>query len=170
MAAARRPKKSLTATPAKKKPVDIKWIVVVGFILSTMVTTGVTWWSSRESAKYQAQLAERIVQVNRFSDAAQAFDPIVVKFIKEVEDGKVSSATRDTIKTNLMLQRSILENAGSLLDGNKARAANLYVEALVKASDGLSTATGPLDSRAFVQAAADIAALRPDLLKELRAE
>ena len=145
-------------------------LVVAGFILATLFSGVVTFCVGAYSADYQARRAEKTIQVNHFVETAQAFDPLVVKFVAETRDKKLSAQTRRSIKDNLVQQRSALENTQALLTSDKqAQAlAESYSKMLTAADDGLKSAKDPLDSRDFVQAAVHIAELRPKLYTALR--
>ena len=151
-----------------------KSLVVAGFIAATLFTTvvggGVTYWVGIRSAEHQAYLADRTSQANRFIEAAEAFDPLVIKFVTEVKQGRITQPTRDAIKANLVRQRTTLESAQSLLTDQEEALANDYVEALVAADAGLKASTGPLDSQGFAQAAVNVATLRPKLYDALKGE
>lgn len=162
---------TMSVTAPGDKPAS-KSTVIAAFVATTLFTTVigglVTYWVGIQSAQHQAHLQDRTTQVNRFVDAAEAFDPLVVKFVGEVRDGRITQPTKDAIKANLLLQRSTLESAQSLLSSDERVLAKRYVEALVDADAGSKTSTGPLDSRKFAQAAVDIATLRPTLIEALR--
>lgn len=159
--------------PNGDKPAS-KSLVVIGFICATLFSTvvggAVTYWVGIRSAQHQAHLADRTAQVDRFIEAAQAFDPLVVTFVREVRAGRVTQPTKDAIKANLLQQRSALESAGTLLSDQEQALVDRYVEALVAADAGSKGSTGPLDSRGFAQAAVEIATLRPELIEALRAD
>ncbi|WP_292045583.1 MULTISPECIES: hypothetical protein [unclassified Brevundimonas] len=143
-------------------------LVVIGFLCTTAVGGLVTLGVGMCSADYQATRQDRTAQVNQFVEASKAFDPLVVSFVQEVSKGDLTSPTREKIKANLVEQRNTLESAYSLLDDREKAMADVYVEALVDADDGLRKATGPLDSRDFAQAAVHVAEIRPDLYEALR--
>lgn len=159
---------TMAAAAAPDKPAS-RTLVVCGFILATIFSGLVTLWVGTYSATHQARLADRTAQVNRFIESAEAFDPLVVAFVAEAKSGAISPATRKAIKANLVKQRSTLESAHGLLSSNDQALAKEYVEKLVAADAGLKKATGPLDSRAFAQAAVDLATIRPKLYDAIRA-
>lgn len=164
---------TMAATSPGERPAS-KTTVIMAFVATTLFTTVigglVTYWVGIQSAQHQAHLADRTAQVDRFIAAAQAFDPLVVTFVREVRAGRVSQPTKDAIKANLLQQRSALESAGTLLSDQERALADDYIEALVAADAGSKEATGPLDSRGFAQAAVQIATLRPELIEALRAD
>lgn len=153
-----------------KKPDDRKlmlWGLVTA--ISTAALSGlVTYCVNVQSAEYQVQLTDRAAQVNRFVESAEAFDPLVAKFVQEISQGDIAPITRETIKANLMKQHSTLESAEVGLTNDARKWAEDYRAALVVADTGLQNSTQILNSRQFVQAAADIAALRPAVIKVLR--
>lgn len=164
---------TMAATSHGERPAS-KTTVIVAFVATTLFTTVigglVTYWVGIQSAQHQAHLADRTAQVDRFIAAAQAFDPLVVTFVREVRVGRVTQPTKDAIKANLLQQRSALEGAGTLLSDQERALADDYIEALVAADAGSKEATGPLDSRGFAQAAVQIATLRPELIEALCAD
>lgn len=164
---------TMAATSPGDRPAS-KTTVIAAFVATTLFTTVVggivTYWVGIQSAQHQAQLSDRTAQVNRFVEAAEAFDPLVVRFVGEVRTGRVTQPTKNAIKTNLLQQRSALESAGSLLSNQERALANRYIEALVAADAGSKDATGPLNSRDFAQAAVHIAEIRPRLIEALRAD
>lgn len=162
---------TMTATSPGDKPAS-KSLVVIGFVCATLFTTiiggFVTFVTGIESAKHQAYLQERTALANQFAMPAEAFDPLVVKFVAEVRDGRITPATKAAIKANLLQQRSALENAGALISPDEEAEVRSYIDALVAADEGAKRSTGPLDSGGFARAAVDIATLRPDVLEALR--
>lgn len=164
---------TMAATSPGDRPAS-KTTVIAAFVATTLFTTviggAVTYWISIESAQHQARLADRTAQVDRFIAAAQAFDPLVVKFVSEVGAGEVTEPTKGAIKANILQQSSALESARTLLSDRERELADQYVAALVAADAGSKGATGPLDSRGFAQAAVQIATLRPQLIEALRAD
>lgn len=168
MAAASRHKKSSDRNPAPKKAPVSKTFVVIGFVLSTLFTATVTWWSNREAAKYQVELTDRAAIVGKFAETAQAFDGFVAALVRDELRGTVQDATRDAINANLREQRALLENARGMLHSDERLLADQYTAQLDAGYSALKTATGLLNTKPFVQAAANIAALRARLLEALK--
>lgn len=158
---------TMTLSHQNEKPAS-RTLVIVGFLAATAFSGLVTLGVGVYSSGYQARLADRTAQVNRFVQAAEGFDPLVVRFVAESRDSNITQETRDAIKANLVAQRSTLESAQSLLSPGEAAMAIEYSTLLARADAGLKKSTGRLDSREFAQASADVAAARPKLYSALR--
>lgn len=158
---------TMTLPRTSERPAS-RTLVIVGFIAATAFSGLVTLGVGVYNTGYQARLADRTATVNRFIGAAEGFDPLVVRFVAESGQSRISPATREAIKANLVAQRSSLESAQALLSPREAELAAQYSGLLARADSGLKQSSGPLDSRDFAQAAADIAAARPTLYAALR--
>lgn len=158
---------TMTLSRQSDKPAS-RTLVIAGFIAATAFSGLVTLGVGVYSSGYQARLADRTAQVNRFVQAAEGLDPLVIRFVAESRNSRISLETRSAIKANLVAQRSTLESAQSLLSPSEASLAASYSTLLTRADAGLKKSTGPLDSQDFAQASADVAAARPKLYAALR--
>ena len=141
---------------------------VLSYVLTTVFGAAVVGAVALYGQVYQADRVERTAEVDKFVEAANAMDPLVRKFVKEVKAGKLTPETREAIRQNLQLQRGQLENVEAIVSaGDKAKVAK-YQDALGRADTGIKNATGPLDSREYAQAVADIADQREPLYTALR--
>lgn len=158
---------TMAATTSGGQPAS-RGLVIAGFITATLFSGIVTYIVGISSATHQARLADRTAQTAKFSDVAGRFDPLVVKFVAEVREGRIKETTKAEIKANLLAQRSALEASEGLFDRSEEPIVEAYIDQLTDADHGVKNASGPLDSQAFAQAAANIADLRPEVIGALR--
>lgn len=158
-----------TAPASTGRPAS-RTFLVVGFVCATLFSGAVTLAVGVYNAKYQADRAERTAQIDRFVQSTADFKQLVVQFVAETDSGGLTTKTRAAIKANLLQQQSTLESAAVLVPPAMHQPIDQYMEALGRADQGIKDAAGPMHSRDFAQAAADIAAQRPRLLAALRSE
>lgn len=159
----------MTATsPLMSESAPTKRWMVAGFVCATIFSAAVTLGVGVYTSDHQAHVADRLTQVNRFVDTSQQMDQLVAAAVPEIRRGHITAPTREALRSNLRLQRGHLEGLNGRLSSREAELAADYTAALLRLDEGVKEAKGPLQSREFAQAAADIAGIRPDLIVELK--
>lgn len=143
-------------------------LVVIGFILASLFGAMITIGTGFLTTEHQSKVSERAARVNDLALPANEFDALVSVYVSEVNRSNVTVKTKQDIRANLKAQRAALEGLNGLASPSELSLIKQYDAALGRADTGIKTGTGPLNTQAFMQAAADIAYHRSTLLKQLR--
>lgn len=156
------------SSPAPPSAPPTRSFMAAGFVMATIITTGLTSIGALMVSQYQTDRAEKIQQISAFVKSTQDFDPLVTSYVIALDGGKDTKSKATLLESNIQQQHILLGAAKVYLSGDALREADGYRETLVNISDALDKTTSPLAGHAFAQSTADAAAERERVIADLR--
>ena len=106
-------------------------IIVIGFVLTTAVTSVVAFVTQDRTAECQAIRSQRIADVDRFRSVAVEFEPLVADYMGKALHGGDVTASKKAVLSNLREQRSRLQYVVPYLDASGKVTAKRFDDAAV---------------------------------------
>jgi len=146
-----------------------RWLAV-GFVLSTLFTTGLTLGGGYFVQTIQARQTDRKEQIDQFRSLAGQMDPLVTAFQEIYLAGGDPDAAKRTLQKNIQDQYTVLERAEGLLAPQQVVLSQRYRNEIVEISTRLDSLPAPGDARELIQSVATARDTRIDVEAMLQAE
>ncbi len=143
-------------------------VLVAGFILSTIFTTGLTLGGGYFFQSAAAQHSDRKSEADQYQGIADAMDPLVRAFMSNYLAGRQTEKERLRLQDNIQRQYVALEHAERILPPEDAARSRAYRDQIVAVSGMLDHLPAPAAAQALVQAIATARDNRIDVANSLR--
>lgn len=143
-------------------------LLVAGFVLSTLFTSGLTLTGGYFVQALIAQHTERKTEADQYQALADAMDPLVTAFMTEYLAGRPTDKARTLLQDNIQKQYVSLEHAERILPPIEASKSKAYRDQIVDVSGKLDVLPAPGDSQALEQAIATARDTRADVAASLQ--
>jgi|TARA_R100000501_G_scaffold10060_4_gene19974 hypothetical protein len=156
--------------PETKHATVSRAFLAVGFVATTIVTTGLTvsgnWWLG----VMEDNRAEVRREIGEFATVSRAFDAAFRVHAQNISRHLPLERSREDVSANLLQQLIELESARPYLPPEGVRVADNYEKILANINRQLLEAEGPAEAGPLFQEVAYLVDVRENLVSALRGE